>query len=197
MRTYARNVPDPTAIRCIIKAAQDLCQRTQIWKENDSLQITDPLGESVTHSQDARVIAVYSAFINDIALTPATESMLDTNHPSWSFDDEPDKSAPRYILAPAPDTIRLWPPVTGTLKARFVLEPTEQAETLPDILRAHSETIALGASGIAMLMPGTDFFNPELAGVNASQFRAAIDTLMMRSYRSTVRAQPRTQSRYF
>ena len=197
VRTYARAVPDPTAIRAIIKAAQELCQRTQIWKENDTIDITEPTGESITVSQDARVIAIYQAYLNDIELIPATETQLDAMHPTWSFDTALDEATARYIVAPTPDIIRVWPPQAGTLKARFVLEPTEAAETLPDILRAHAETIALGASANAMMMPKTDFFNPDLASTNAGRFREAIDTLMMRNFRSTVRARPRTTSRYF
>lgn len=197
VRTYARAVPDPTAIRAIIVATQELCQRTHIWKENDTITITDPTGESITVSQDARVIAIYQAFLDDMELKPATETQLDAINPTWSFDTDINEASARYIVAPAPDLIRIWPPQAGTLKARFVLEPTEAAETLPDLLRAHAETIALGASANAMMMPRTDFFNPDLASVNAGRFRDAIDTLMMRNFRSTVRARPRTTSRYF
>jgi hypothetical protein len=196
VRTLCHNIPDLTAKRCIRTAAQQFCRRTLIWKVNHTMQMV--AGDNTLQiSADSQVFKVVMARMNDIELVPMTEYQMDMQQPGWSFEaTEPDVN-PQYIIAPAPNIIRLYPVATGEIKLRLALIPSDKAISLPDQLLQHRETIATGAAAIAMLMPQVDFSNPAAAAVFEGKFKTMTDTEMMRTYRSDVSVRPRIKPRFF
>lgn len=197
VKTHARSIPDPTARRVIVSAARAFCEATDLWKETDTFTVTDPESEAITTFPDANAYGVLAARMNGITLMPVTEAALDELEPGWAFETGVDESEPRYIIATAPDTIRLYPLGTGELQVRLLLEPKDKATTLPDWMMLHADIIAIGAAGMAMAMPGTDFFSPELAMKHEADFKHALGVLKMKAARTVVRARPRTKGRYF
>lgn len=197
MRSFAPSVPDPLAYIHMRNAAREFCQKTQIWKENDRIEVSAPDGQGVCGVQDSEIVAIHSAKLNGHPLEPVTQAWLDERYPEWT-DEDPDVGSATYIVHLYENVVSVAPRANGALSCRLVLKPSADAMTLPAILHAdHGEHLARGAAGLLMLTPNTEFHNPSTAGSFIGAFNAYCDTQKMKVARSKVGGKLRTKGSYF
>tara|TARA_R110002012_G_scaffold315261_1_gene528891 strand:+ start:6196 stop:6813 length:618 start_codon:yes stop_codon:yes gene_type:complete len=191
---YAPNANDLVAQRFIRQAARELCQRCKLWKETDTIVITTPELQGVLTIEDADIVMIEAAKLDDTALEPKTTAWLDAEHPWWTIDTTPSGPA-RYVTQLQPNTVTVVPAVEGTLKARMVLRPSRKAATLPSfLLERYSEEIGRGAAGRMLMEPDSE--NPQLGLVHAGWFDQRLNTLAIEAIKGQQGAPLRTRGSY-
>lgn len=171
--THAQKCPEPLAIRMLRDAARDFCQQSRIWRDTDTIPVTSPEFEGVCTIQDAAIVMIEAAHMDETALEPITARQLDEIRRNWATDTSTLSNA-RYITQLRPDTITLYPQQVGTITARLILKPSRTAWQIPDFLiDGYGSEIASGALGSILLVPGTEYVNPQLGAYHASRFEEA------------------------
>jgi hypothetical protein len=199
LRTYVPDCPDPLAHRFLREAAREFLKRTRLWKEWEEFEVTDPSDELLCKANDAAILEIETATLEGEPLTPQTPKWLDEHRPGWSTDTE--SSAPAFITQLIPDRIVLVPRATGTLRARLVLVPARDALSFPDfLLEHHAALVGKGAAGMAMMVPRTDWTNPQAGSVLINDFRNGDDgivTIVRAAAKGQQRAPLRTKPQFF
>jgi hypothetical protein len=195
---YVPNCADLTAYRCIREAAREVCEKADIWREKDTIEITDIDGECLSTFGDAEIKKIQAAKLNGVPLTPQSAASLDENHPGWDADNENEAPA-RFITQIAPGKIMVAPRATGTLSVRLVLKPSLRAMTLPDfMLEKYATEIGKGAAGLALMLPNDDGGpNPAMATALLTQFNQFLDRLPMIAAKGQQGARPRTKASFY
>lgn len=192
---YAPACPEPLAIRHLRDAAIRLCERTKLWRDTDSFTVTTPESEGVCTIQDARLLEIRAARLDDQPLTPVTQDWLDDEFPDW--EDVVEVADPKYVTQSAPNTVTLFPKATGTLSLRLILVPSEDATTLPDFLvDQYALEIGWGAAGEILTTPNAEFANPQLGLDFRARFEDRLNTLAWRATRGQHVAPLRTRGKY-
>lgn len=195
---YTPNLPEPTAHDFLREAARDWCQRTKCWRETDEFNISTLDYAHLATIPDAEVIYIDEAFLDDMALTPIPLETLDDKHPGWQWAEVDEEGTARYITQIEPNTITLYPRQRGRMKARYILQPSNQAEKVPAFLvQNFGRYIGIGASSRALTMPDAEFANPQLGAYHAEQYENR-----MRKYTNVVskgqqRGRNRTKASFF
>lgn len=202
--THARSVPEPTALRYLRNAAIELCQRTKCWAEFDEITITgDDDGEAVTTIEDATIFEIKSARLTNsdggkYVLDPVTPEWLDDYDPGWKYDFDESTAPGRFVTQIKPNTVMVLPKDTGTLNIRLILVPERKAEMIPDFLiDQFHDLLGKGAAAKVLLLPNTEYTNPNLGAAMWSDFLMGLDELALRSQMKQMRAKPRTRATWF
>lgn len=195
---YVPNCADLTAYRCIREAAREVCEKADIWREKDTIEITDIDGECLSTFGDAEIKKIQAAKLNGVPLTPRSAAWLDENHPGWDGDNENEAPA-RFITQITPGKIMVAPRATGTLSVRLVLKPSLRAMTLPDfMLEKYATEIGMGAAGKALMLPNDDGgANPANATALLTEFSRFLDRLPMIVAKGQQSARPRTKASFY
>ena len=190
---YAPNASDFSAHRFIRQAARDLCERTKLWRENDTFEVTAPDCHCICTIPDAAIVEVQSARMDGITLEPVKPEFLDVQLPDWSTTT--DAGQPRYITQIRPNTLVIVPRAIGTVTARLVLKPARDATSLPAmLLDDYSEEIGRGAAGRLLTDPNSD--NPQLGLDHRAWFENRLNTLATSAARGQQNAPLRTKGAY-
>lgn len=195
--TNARAVPEPVAIRLVREAAIEICRSSKAWRDTAEVEVDNLDGEGTPTFDDAQIHTIDAAWFNSTnKLEPKTPQWLDENVADWDTNTE--TVTPSYITQLQPNTFRLAPRALGTVKLRVVLLPSVRASTLPQFLRdIHATQIGRGAAGRAMLMPATDYANPQLGAALVAEFEAYRDGLQGTGAKGQQRARMRTKAGFF
>jgi hypothetical protein len=201
---HARSVPEPVALRFIRQAARELCKRAKFWAEWEQITITgDDEGEGISTIQDAIILEVESAQLTNsdggkYVLEPVTPQWLDKKYPRWKYDFDETAAPGRFVTQIKPNTVMVLPKDTGVLDVRLILLPARNAFTLPDFLvEDHSELIAKGAAGMILVLPETEYTNPQLGAYLTGEFNTGLDNIAITAQRTQFKARPRTKASYF
>lgn len=195
---YTPNLPEPTAYDFLREAARDWCQRTKCWREAEEFPIASLDNVHLTTKQDAEVFYIDEAYLDGLPLEPVPIETLDDKYPGWQWAEHEEEGVAQYITQVEPNTIMVYPRQTGHMKARYVLQPSNDAETVPLFLVENfGRYIGIGASARALTMPDTEFANPQLGAFHGNQFEQR-----MRKYTNVVskgqqRGRNRTKASYF
>ncbi len=195
---YAPNCADLTAYRCIREAAREVCDKADIWREKDTIVITDVDGECLSTFGDAEVKKIQAATLDGVTLASQSPEWLDANYPGWDSDNENEAPA-RFITQITPGKIMVSPRATGTLSVRLVLKPSLRAMTLPDfMLDKYATEIGKGAAGKALMLPNDDGgANPAMATALLTEFNQFLDRLPMIVAKGQQAARPRTKASFY
>lgn len=209
VRRWAPTVPDPTALTAIRDTARNFCERTRIWRESDRITVTRPDAQGICSVPDSEIFEIERADwkskppdgeedpnpdVWDHELKPKTVYWLDTERPLWQTWDD---GEPAFITQLYPDTVTVAPKAEGTIFARFILMPADDALTLPDILRQHREAIAKGAAAKVLDLPNREYSNPAQAVKLMADYDKVADTEKFRKARTVVRGRAHAKGRYF
>jgi len=196
VKTYAPRAPDPLVERFVREGARKLCSTARFWRVNDSYPIAQNCDEIPCPLPDAEIIAIEYARIDGRRIDPVTVEWLDANVSGWP-DLVMDEAAARYITQLVEGTDRLVPPQSGTLTARYILQPSKDALTLPDFLvDRHDETIASYAAGMVLTTPNETFQNPQLGSALLASFDSALAGWKWKGARGQQGAPLRVKGRY-
>lgn len=192
---HAPGFNDMAVMSAIRQAARALCEVAPIWREKASVVITEPSGQDLDAIEDAEIIRIETAFLNGMKLDPITIDELDERKPLWRVDTEISGSA-NYITQLMADQVTIYPLATGTLSAAYILKPSDEAESLPSVLKSrYPEVIGRGAASILLTSPSTD--NPQLGLDHRSWFDGQIAEVKIKTYRGQQNGRIRASSNWF
>lgn len=193
--TRAHKCPEPTALDALRRAAQEFCQRTKLWRDQDRFEVSGDNCEVVCVPYGAVLHEIESSRFDRRLLEPVSISWLDHNIHDWR---NKEASGARYITQIAPDTVRLVPGAAGTLDISTVLKPSDDTDQLPRFMvDSYSRVLSDGALAELLTIPGQTFFNPDLAGFFSARFEREMNRLSSMSIRGQQRAPARTVAQFF
>lgn len=196
IRPYAPGVADPTLYFGVRQAAIEFCERTRLWRFEDSFAVTADDYEGIAAPYGAEIHEIEAVFFNGQAIDPQSTSWLDVHMQGWRTGEL--SGLPKYFTQTEPDTIRLAPHQAGTLGLHVWLKPAQDTDELPDWMAdQYREVIAHGALGRILLMPNQSFTNAELGAVFAGSFQAKLDGLSNKGFTGQQRAPKRTRATFF
>lgn len=192
---YAPGVAEPTAFGAIIKAAQELCERTRLWRDEDVFTITPDSCDVVCVPEGADLFEIEHATINGYALEPISIGDLNRNEPDWQSRAS---DLGRWITQTMPGSVMVVPRCHGTLRLSTTLRPSNDADRLPDFIgRLHQNIIADGALAEILMTPSQPFTAPDRAQFYMMRFEAGLSRLSNASVKGQQRAKARTRPSYF
>lgn len=192
---YAPGCSEPTAFAAIILAAQQLCERTRLWRDEDTFNITPTSCNVVCVPDGAQLFEIEHALLDGRALEPISIGDLDRDMPDWRTREA---SAARWITQTAPGSVLVVPKCSGKLFLATTLKPAEEADQLPDfIAREHRQTIADGALAEILMTPNQPFTAPDRAQFYATRFENRLGQLSTASIKGQQRAAARTKAHFF
>jgi len=200
VRPWAPGVPDATAYRAIRNAAIEFCERTLMWKYENTIAVlaTDSSTRSMTSPAGSVPHDIEVATFEAIELDPIAARDMDAKLPGWR-DTSASTGTPKYLTQIDHDTLTIVPaPIgDGSLYVRMRLKPSQTATTLPDFLTKYAECIGWGALGRILTVPGQSYTNPDLGAFYATRFREKIDNLSGMATKGQQNARKRTKARFY
>jgi len=186
---YAPTCPEPSAFACIIKAAQEFCERTRLWRDEDQFTVTPTSCNFVCAQDGADMYEIEHASLDGNPLEPISLSDLNRKYPRWR---EFEAGQGQWITQIERGSVMVVPKCTGTLRLSTFLKPSEEADQLPDfIAKDYSQCIADGALAEILMLPGQPFTDPNRAQFYSLRFEAKLSALT----NSTIKGQQRAPTR--
>ena len=191
---FVPGCPEPIAIEGLRQATIDFCQRTQMWKDIDSFTLGGT-GDVCTPTGSV-LIKIVEARFDGRLLEPITTQEL--SHLNQSEDWRVVEGQPKYITQTEQDTVTISPKARGKLMLSMVLAPSFDAELIPRfIMNRYRQVIASGAIAYAMMLPGEDYYNPELSMIFSERFNQHLNHLSITGRKGQQNGPIRTRSQYF
>ena len=191
----APGVAEPTAFARVIQAAQVFCERTRLWRDEDTFSITPTSCNVVCAPEGADLFEIESASIDGSRLTPISISDLDTRYPRWR---ELDTGQGQWITQIEHGSVLVVPKCSGSLRLSTFLRPSDFADGLPDFLaQLYRQCIADGALTEILMLPGQPFTDPSRAQFYSIRFEAKLSELTNRTIKGQQRAPTRVRSNWF
>lgn len=194
---YAKGVPIATANNCIRLAAIEFCEKTRLWKYNDSFTVNPTDYEVLCAPEGAIVHEIESSRFNGRLIDRKLPAQMDAEHPGWRTDTTV-AQASRFITQLETGTFILYPRAAGVLDMSLWLKPTADASILPDFLvEQYRNVIAEGALSYILMTPGQPFSSPDLAQFYGLKFQNQLGTLGFKSTVGQQRARPRVKATFY
>jgi hypothetical protein len=193
---FAPSAPEPIALRYIIEACRELCHSARLWRVWHDVQVVVPEAQPIITVPDAEIVEIQAARLNNHDLQAVTVGWLDESHPGWDREAAPGSA--RFITQTNPRLMSFWPREKGTAQIRLVLQPSLNAQTLPDVLVGlHATTVGRGAAGMMLMLPTASFANPNLGAALISEFRSKLASLKVEHTKGQPGARLRTKGAFF
>lgn len=192
---YAPGCPEPLALASIIQAAQVFCERTRLWRDQDQFNVTPTSYNIVCAPEGAELFEIENALFNGLPLEPKSLADLDHEMPDWR---EREDTQARWITQVTPGSVIVVPKASGSLRLSTILQPTNDADQLPDfIINEHARTLADGALAEILITPNQSFTAPDRAQFFSMRFEARLTELTSKSIKGQQRAKMRTRGHFF
>lgn len=198
VRPWAPGVSDPAAHKAIRLAAIEFCERTKLWKWEDTFDVTleDCIGGIFTPAGSV-IHDVETVIYGTKELLPRATRDLDRLVPGWRT-NETGGGIPAYYTQIDQGTLKLVPAAAGTVTLVIRLKPEQEATDLPDFLgNEYREVIAWGALARLLTVPGQSYSAPDLAAYYDSKFSAKLDTLSTKGTTGQQNAPKRSRARFY
>jgi len=193
---FAPGCATPTAYFGIRQAAIEFCERTRLWRYEDSFPVEVDDCDAICVPFGAVVHEIERVLFNGQPLEPKSTQWLDQNQNGWRAN--PLTGTPHYVSQIAPDTLTIVPKMAGTASLYLWLKPSQDATELPDFIeQQYRETIAMGALHRILLIPNQSFTNIEMAGAYGQLFQKRLDGLSVKGSIGQQRAPLRTKAHMF
>lgn len=195
---HCPSAPEPLAIGYLRQAAQELCEASLSWRVSDTLKVTTPECEAVLTTQDAQIIRIEAAYLDQRELQPVTVSWLDDNDKGWEFRYADNTGTARYVVQKAWNTIAVVPRQQGDLSVRLVLKPSIDALTIPKgIADRWRDAITGAATALCLLTNNNEIANPQLGAALWSKWTTTLDDIRVKEQMTQLRTKQRTKPSYF
>jgi len=190
---YAPGCSEPMARQALITAAKEFCQRTRLWRSEDSFALSQDCN-IVCAPDGANLYEIEYASLDGRALEPIGYAELNREHPEWRTTE----GLGKWISQVEHDSVVVAPAVsTGTLRLNLILAPADDAEQLPDFLAKHyRQIISWGALREILLVPNQSFTNADGAALYGARFEQKVDSLFDRNIKGQQRAPARTRAQF-
>lgn len=198
VRPYAPGVPDVTAYKNLRLAAIEFCERTRLWRFEDTYDVTASDCEQVSTPAGSVLHDIEVVMFDGRELRPVGTRDLDRLSPGWRTDDPIQSGMPEFVTQIEQNTIRIVPALAGSLYLCLRLKPSQDTMDLPDfLLGEYRECIGWGALGRLLMLPGQSYTNPDMAAFYMSRFNTKVDSLVTKGTNGQQNAVKRTRSRFF
>lgn len=195
IRPYAPGVADPTAYFGIRQAAIEFCEKTRLWRFDDTFTIAADDCEQLLAPSGAVIHEVEALSFNGYPLKPKTPDWLDEHRNGWR--EGLLSGAPEYFTQTAMNTVTLVPRASGTVSLSLWLKPAQDCDELPDFMvEQFRELIAHGALGRILLIPNQSFSNVEMGAAFGAAFQSKLDSLSTKGFTGQQRAKLRTKASF-
>lgn len=192
---FVMGCPEPVAVRAMREAARDFCERTLLWRDEDTLLAAAQAEELILAcAQEADIVRIERVDFQGQPLEPTSWRELDMLEPAWRYGAS---GVPRYFTQVAPDTLRLVPHAAGTVRCWVVLKPSTRAQGLPAVLAKYDQALAAGTLARLLMMEGKPWFSPSQAAVRSSEYEAGVADAKRLSTSGQQRARQRTRPQFF
>lgn len=196
IRPFAPGVADPTAYEWIRQAAIEFCERTLLWRYEDSFAITAENPQAVIAPAGAVIHLIERLDFDDVQLVQKTPAQLDDLVPQWRAGTL--TGVPSYFTQTEPNTVAMSPLEAGTLKVWTWLKPAPDATELPDFMvDQYRQVIADGALARILLIPNQSFTDVKMASAYGMAFQSKLDILSNKGSTGQQRARVRTRASFF
>lgn len=196
INVYAPGCAVPTAYLAIRQAATEFCERTRLWRYADDFDITEDDAEGINTPYGSVLHEIELVQHDGRELGPRTVSWLDAFEKGWragALDGQPS-----YVTQTEPNTLRIVPFQAGHIDLFVWLKPSGDAEEVPDFLvDQYRETIAHGALGRLLAIPGKPYSNPQLATAFIQSWVSRLDALSAAGTAGQQRGRTRTRASFF
>lgn len=192
---HARGFNDLAVTSALRTMGQHLCEAADIWRDTVTFAITQPAGQTLGTIEDAQIERIETAFLDGQKLMPVTLAWLDENRPIWRVDTDTAGSA-RYVTQLMEDQISVYPLATGTMKACFILKPSDEADNMPAVLKSkYPEELGRGAAAILLTSEGSP--NPQLGLDHRQWAEGRLSSIKIKTFRGQQRGEVRTKPNWF
>ncbi|PTM61900.1 hypothetical protein [Phreatobacter oligotrophus] len=190
--------PEPLAIRYLREAAMQLCEASLSWRESETLKVTTPECEAVMTTQDAQIIRIEAAYLDQRPLEAVDVAWLDDNQPGWEFRYTDNDGMARYIVQKAWNTVAVVPRQPGDLSVRLILKPSRDALTIPEAIADRWHDALAGAAAAKVLLTNNlEIANPQLGAALWGKWEQQIDSIRVKEQMTQLRTKARTKPSYF
>lgn len=191
---YAPGVAEPTVFAALIRASQAFCERTRLWRDEDTFTLTPTSCNVVCAPEGADLFEIENALLDGCRLEPISLSDLDHKYPRWR---ELDAGQGQWITQIEHGSVLVVPKCTGTLTLSTFLRPAEDADQLPEFLsKLYRQCIADGALAEILMLPGQPFTDPSRAQFYSMRFEAKLSELTNRTIKGQQRAPARVRAQF-
>lgn len=198
IRPWAPGVADPTAYKSIRLAAIEFCERTRLWKYEDTFSVTvDDCNSGIFTPNGSVLHDIEVVLFNGHELRPVAARDLDRLEECWRT-GELGTGLPKYFTQIEQSTLRIVPAQEGELYLCLRLKPSKDTNDLPDFIASeYMEVISWGALGRLLTVPGQSFTNTDLAAYYSAKFEQKIDRLSTKGVTGQMNAPKRSRARFF
>lgn len=191
---YVPGCPEPTAFAGIIKASQEFCERTRLWRDEDVFTLTPTSCNVVCAPEGSDLFEIENASLDGNRLDPISLSDLDLKYPRWR---EMDTGQGQWITQIEHGSVVIVPKCRGTLRLSTFLRPSDEADQLPDFLsKLYRQCIADGALAEILMLPAQSFTDPTRAQFYSMRFEAKLSELTNRTIKGQQRAPTRVRAQF-
>lgn len=193
--TKAPGCPYPSARIAVIQAANDICERSRLWKYTDTMYVQDESDIDFTPPDGSLVLDFETILFGDQVLTPKTTEWMDQCMRGWRRGTI--AGYPKYFTQTNVGTLRIAPLENGEITISCTLRPSQDAEQLPDFLyQQYSEMIAWGALARILSTPEQPFTDFGMGAQYLGAFNMKLDSLSFKEAKGQQRARLRTRGKY-
>lgn len=199
VRPWAPGVPDPVAYRAIRNSVIEFCERTRLWKWEEDFDATVSDCDSGIYTPAGSILHdIEIVQFNGVDLHPKSTRDLDRLEPDWRTVSPDNGGVPKYYTQIEQNTLRIVPAMAGHLYLCVRLKPSQEATDIPDfIANEYRETIAWGALGRILTIPGQSYTNPDLGAYYGEKFTQKLDRLSTKGTTGQQAAPKRSRARFF
>ena len=189
----APTAPDPLVRQALCRAARQFMRRTKAWMEWLEAEQTQA-GNGVEYEfalpAQTELLRVERATVNNRPFTI-------TSYREWQRDWTQPGETERTLVTRDLVSFNLTGAFSANDTVQVTLLPARNAPGIPDHLaNRYLAAIAEGAKSDILMRPGTDYYNPELAGRAALLFEQAMDEHGVDVYRGHTSAVPRANPKW-
>lgn len=193
---YVGNCPTQTVDHHLRQAAITFCQRAQVWVESLDTLIADAYRTEYALPLDDQVelVKLLSARIDDRPIDVLGGGVDGIERRRQTY------LTRQTALLLDRRTVQVLPaPADGSaIDLRCWLKPSQTAFSFPDEVFAHdAQTIAHGALGALLRIPGQAWSEFGLADFHDARFKGATDVAARKAERANARATPRSPASRF
>jgi len=172
--------PRAMMLDAIRQAAIEFCERTRAWRyelasfntalDDDDARVAQ---YTLTVPTGSRVLSIRSLSYAGLPLTEKSMDWLDENEPGWRTKE----GTPRNYVLRDNGIILLdrLPPEGVAITGTVALKPLQDGTEIGDnVYQDYREAIAAGAIYRLRMMPGKDWYEPNLAALKLPAFEAGV-----------------------
>lgn len=186
---HVRGCPSPIAEHELLRAAQRLFNDSRAWRiTTDPAAVAADQDEVTIETGDSSLslVRVEDAWYDGKELSVFTGDQMARE---YGDDWMAHTGTPEAIIQDVPGVVRLYPVPTDAaatgIKFRISVKPSESSTGIPDNLALeYRDSLVSGAKSMLMLYPRTDWYAPDIAMREATNFQIDIERATLKAARS-------------